>query len=190
MRKITTTELLLLSLFFLAYISMQASSEDRPVIKQCASIHVRLSEGWWLSINDDGSGSYGFGTGMASVEVVKNTFSFEQVYAAIEIVFVKKPENAEEPYMAVSYYRENTSSAVEHRLAQDRHLLTSLFLLARENTQPPANEYDTHSHNLVERLWENSPWRESLHVSPYKVNPTNAKKARPINKLTAKNISR
>ena len=137
-------------------------------MKHCASIHVRLSGGWWLSISDDGSGSYGFGTGMARVEVVQNTFSFEQVYAAIEKVFVKKPEKAEEPYMAVSYYRGSTSSAVEHRLAQDRHLLTKLFLLARANVHPPANEFDTRSHNQVELFWRNSPWRKNPHVSPNK----------------------
>jgi hypothetical protein len=155
-----------LALLFLACLSLMAFSEDRPAMKQCASIYVRSSEGWWLSINDDGSGSYGFGTGMARVEVVKNTFSFKQVYAAIEKVFAKKPENAEEPYMAVSYYREGTSSAVEHRLAQDRRLLTRLFLLARANVHPPANEFDTRSHNQVESFWRNNPWKESPHVFP------------------------
>jgi hypothetical protein len=155
-----------LSLLFLAYLSLIAFSEDRPAMKQCASIHVRLSEGWWLSINDDGSGSYGFGTGMARVEVLKNTFSFEQVYAAIEKVFFKKPENAEEPYMAVSYYREGAGSAVEHRLSQDRDLLTKLFLLARANAHPPANDFDICSHNQVESFWRNSPWNEKAHVSP------------------------
>ena len=165
-----------LSLLLLACLSLLAFSEDRPAMKQCASIHVRLSEGWWLSINDDGSGSYGFGTGMAKVDVVKNTFSFEQVYAAIEKVFVKKPKNAEEPYMAVSYYREGISSAVEHRLAQDRNLLTKLFQLARANAHPPANEFDTRSHNQVESFWRNSPWGESPHVSPNKANPADAKK--------------
>ena len=165
-----------LSLLFLACLSFLAFSEDRPAMKQCASIHLRLSEGWWLSINDDGSGSYGFGTGMARVEVVKNTFSFEQVYAAIEKVFFKKPDNAEEPYMAVSYYREGTSSAIEYRMVQDRHLLTKLFLLARANAHPPANDFDIRSHNQVESFWRNSPWKEKVHVSPSKANPADQKK--------------
>ena len=150
--------LLPLSLLFLACLSLLAFSEDRPAMEQCASIYVRLSDGWWLSINDDGSGSYGFGTGMARVDVVKNTFSFEQVYAAIEKVFVKKPKNSEEPYMAISYYSGGTSSAVEYRMAQDRHLLKKLFLLARENADQPANEFDARSHNQVESFWRNNPW--------------------------------
>jgi len=165
-----------LLLVFPAYLPLLAFSEDRPAMKQCASIHVRLSDGWWLSINDDGSGSYGFGTGMARVDVVKNTFGFEQVYVAIEKVFVKKLQNAEEPYMAVSYYREGASSAVEHRLAQDRHLLTTLFQLARANARPPANEFDARSHDQVESFWRNSPWRESPHVSPDNTGPADAKR--------------
>jgi len=165
-----------LFLLFLANLSFSAFSEDRPTMKQCASMHVRSSEGWWLSINHDGSGSYGFGTGLARVEVVKNTFSFEQMYYAFEKVFVNKPDNAENPYMAVSYYREGASSAVEHRLAQDRQLLAKLFLFARENTHPPVNEFDTRSHNQVESFWKNSPWKESPHVSPNKANPADAKK--------------
>ena len=161
--------LITLLLFFFAFPSLKAFSEDRPAMKQCASIHLRSSDGWWLSINDDGSGSYGFGTGMARVEVVKNAFSFEQVYAAIEKVFAKKLEKSEEPYMAASYYREGTSSAVEHRLAQDRHLLSKLFLLARENAHPPANEFEARSHNQVESFWRNSPWKKRPQVFPNKM---------------------
>jgi len=165
-----------LLLLYSAYLPLLAFSEDRPAMKQCASIHVRLSDGWWLSINDDGSGSYGFGTGTARVDVVKNTFGFEQVYVAIEKAFAKKPGNAEEPYMAVSCYREGTSSAIEYRLAQDRHLLTRLFQLARANAHPPANELDARSHNQVESFWRNSPWREGPHVSPDKANPADVKR--------------
>ena len=168
--------LIRLSLLCLVSLSFLTFSEDRPAMKQCASIHLRSSDGLWLSINDDGSGSYGFGTGMAIVEVVKNTFSFEQVYVAIEKVFVKKLQISEEPYMAVSYYRADTSSAVEHRLVQDRHLLTKLFLVARANTHPPVNEFDIRSYNQVESFWKNSPWRESPHVSPSKANPADTKK--------------
>jgi len=157
-----------LSLLFLVCLSLLAFAEDKPAMKQCASIHVRLSDGWWLSINSDGSGSYGFGTDVARVEVVRNTFSFEHVYVAIEKGFVKKPENAEEPYMAVSCYMEGASSAVEHRLAQHRPFLTNLFLLARANARPPANEFDTRSHNQVESFWRNSPWREIPQVSTNK----------------------
>ena len=164
-----------LALLFLLSFSFLALSDDRPAMEQCASIYVRLSEGWWLSINDDGSGSYGYGTGLARVEVVKNTFSFEQVYAAVEEAFARKPENSEEPYMAVSYYGQGASTAVEYRLAQDRNLLNKLFLLARENVHPPANEFDIRSHDQVESFWRNSPWREKPHVSPDKANPADAK---------------
>ena len=134
-----------------------------PSMKDCASIYLRSSEGWWLSINWDGSGSYGFGTGLASVEVKKGAFRFEEVQADIAEAFVKKPENAEEPYMAVSYRRANTSSAVEHRLAHDPHLLTRLFLAARANAQLPENEFDARALDQVESFWRTSPWKENPH---------------------------
>lgn len=164
-----------LTILFSACLYLLSFSEVRPAMMQCASIHVRLSEGWWLSINDDGSGAYGFGTGMVRVEVVKNTFNFEQVYADIDKVFLKKPANAEEPYMAVSYYRKGNSSAVEHRLAIDRHLLSKLFLLARANPHPAVNDFDIRSHNQLEKFWRSSPWKEKSHLPPNKANSADEK---------------
>ena len=64
-------------LFFLVCVSFPVLSEDSPLMKHCESIHLRSSEGWWVSIYDDGSGAYGFGEGLARIKVVKNTFSYE-----------------------------------------------------------------------------------------------------------------
>jgi len=80
----------------------------------------RSTDGWWISVNKDGSGSYGFGTGLARVKLKKDTFSFERVFTDIEKVFVEKPVNGEETYMAVSYWRENISSATGYYMALDR----------------------------------------------------------------------
>jgi len=135
-------------------------------MEECASIYLRSYDGWWLRINNDGSGSYGFGTGLARVEVKESTFGFEQLSEDIENAFLNKPKNAEEPYMAVSCWTANTSSAVEHHLAQDRNLLASLFHTARTNVELSENEFDRRSYDQVESFWRGSPWRESIDDSP------------------------
>ncbi|KPJ83172.1 MAG: hypothetical protein AMS18_17765 [Gemmatimonas sp. SG8_17] len=157
-----------LPLLLSANLCLLACAEAWPSMKKCESIYVRSSDGWWLSINKDGSGSYGFGTGLARVEVTKSTFGFEQVYAEIEKAFVSKQQNAEEPYMAVSCWRPNAGSSVEHRLAQDRRLLARLFLAARANARVPQNELEARAHDQVESLWQTSPWKESPYISPNK----------------------
>lgn len=142
---------------------MSVCADDRPAMEECAFIHVRSSYGWWLSVNNDGSGSYGFGTGLARANVKKNTFSFERVFKDVEKVFPEKPARGEEAYMAVSYWKANTSSATEYYIALKRQLLTKLFLTARNNIRPPENWAEKKSFDQVESFWRNNPW---IGISP------------------------
>ena len=123
----------------------------------CSSIHIRLSEGWYLVINNNGSGAYGFGTGIDRIEIKNNTFNFKQVYTNIESLFMVKPKNDETPYMAVSYWKKGDASAEEYYLAQNEKLLTKQFKIARLNATPPANEFEKYAYDKIESLWKKSP---------------------------------
>ena len=158
-----------LSIVFSVCLYWPACAEDMPGMEECTSIGLRSSEGWWLRINNDGSGSYGFGALPARVEIKKDTFRFEQVYTETRKAFARKPKNAEKPYMAVTYWRAGSSSAREYCLAENRQLLAKLFLTARDNALPPSNEIEKHSNDQIESFWQRSPWIESLLISHDKV---------------------
>jgi len=162
-------------LFFLMAVSLPVLSEDSPLMKPCESIHLRSSEGWWVSIYDDGSGSYGFGAGLARIKVVKNTFNYEKVYSVFVNALYNTMEKPQEPHMAVSCFAETSRLPVEHTLAQDQQLLTTLFQLAIENAHPPMNKFETRSHYHVESFLADSPWNISPHISINKVNLASAK---------------
>jgi len=147
-----------LTVIFSACPGLLAYAEDIPEIKECTSIVLRTSEGWWLKINDDGSGSYGFGVQLDKVEVKQGTFDFKRVYTKTKQASVEKRRTAEGPYIAVSYYVSGLSSAREYYLSESRQLLAKLFLTARDNALPPSNEIEERWHDKVEAFWENSPF--------------------------------
>jgi len=131
---------------------------DIPATIKPDALVLRLSSGWWLRINRDGSGSYGFGALFERVRVAKGTYEFAGVLDEIKHVFHRKPKNVEEPYMAVSYLEKGSSSAEEYPAAIDQALLKKLFILARNNTVRPANEVEHAWHNKIEKFWrKNSP---------------------------------
>ena len=70
MKKLSIICLYVLSLIC---VNSQALADDIPDMKDCASIVLRASEGWWLMINQDDSGSYGFGTLPDRVQVTRMT---------------------------------------------------------------------------------------------------------------------
>jgi hypothetical protein len=162
-------------LFFLIGVSLPVLSEDKSLIKHCEPIHLKSSEGWWVSIYDDGSGSYGFGAGLARIKVVKNTFSYEKVYSVFAKAFYNTTENTQEPHMAVSCFTDTARLPVELHLAQDQPLLGALFQLARENAHPPMNKFETRSHYHVKSFLRDSPWNVSPHILLNKANSANAK---------------
>jgi len=162
-------------LFFLVCVSFPVLSEDSPLMKRCESIHLRSSEGWWVSIYDDGSGAYGFGAGLARIKVVKNTFSYAKVYSVFANAFYNAMGNTKEPYMALSCFTGTASLPVEHALAQDQNLLTKLFQLARKNAHPPMNKFETRSHYHVESFLVDSPWNVNPHIPLNKANLADAK---------------
>jgi hypothetical protein len=162
-------------LLFLMCITLPAFSEDRPVMKHCEPIHLRSPEGLWINIFDDGSGSYGFGPGLARIKVLKNTFSYEKVYSVVEKAFANIVENTEEPCMALSCFKAAARFADKHPLAQDQQLLSELFQLARNNTHPPMNEFEARSHYHVESFLRDSPWQANHHVSLSNANSADVK---------------
>jgi hypothetical protein len=172
----------LVFLFVLMCVSLPVLSKDKPLIKYCEPIHLKSSEGWWVSINDDGSGAYGFGAGLARIKVVKNTFSYEKVYSVLAKAINNTAENTQEPHMVVSCATETNRLPVEHNLAQDKPLLTALFQLARENSHPPTNKFETRSHYHVKSFLKESPWD----VSPCNVSPCNVSHHILLNTANAK----
>lgn len=162
-------------LFVLVCVSFPVLSEDSPLMKHCESIHLRSSEGWWVSIYDDGSGAYGFGEGLARIKVVKNTFSYERVYSVFATATYSVLENTEDPHMAISCSTDTARLSVEHTIAQDQLLLTELFRLAIENAHPPMNRFETRSHYHVESFLGANPWNISPHILINKANLAGAK---------------
>jgi hypothetical protein len=161
-------------LYFMG-VSLPALSKDRPVMKHCEPVHLRSSEGLWVSIFDDGSGSYGFGPGLARIKVVKNTFNYEKVYSVFVKAFATAMKNTDDPYMAVSCFTASAKFAGGHPLAQDQQLLSELLLLARKNAQPPMNEFEARSHYHVESFLRDSPWKPERHASLTNANSTDVK---------------
>jgi hypothetical protein len=101
--QIKTTCAISMTIILFAYICLSACASDMPVSDKAVAVHLRLSEGWWIQINQDGSGSFGFGVLMDLVRVSKGTFAFADVLDDIKRVFPRRPKYAEEPYKAVSY---------------------------------------------------------------------------------------
>jgi hypothetical protein len=151
------------TIIFLSCLSSLAYAEDIPEIKECISIILRASDGWWLRINNDGSGTYGFGVQLDKVEVKEDTFDFKRIYTETKQASFEKRKNAEGAYIAVSYYIYGSSSAREYYLSQKRKWLAKLFFIASENALPPSNDFEKRWHDRIETLWKNSPF-----TSPHK----------------------
>ena len=134
-----------------------AGGDDIPGLTVCEFIVLRTSEGWWLRVDNDGSGSYGFGALIEKLSVKKNVYDFKQVYADTRKAAVKNRENAEEPYCAVSFFVAGSGSAREFYLLRSRPLIAKLFLSARANTLAPANEIEARARDMIESFWKNSP---------------------------------
>jgi hypothetical protein len=109
-------------------------------------------------INNDGSGSYGYGVQPDRVQVKRDTFDFKQIYTQTRKTAAEKRKNAESPYIAVSYYIAGSSSAREYYLSQSRQFLANLFLEARANALSPSNEIDKRSHDRIEAFWKSIPF--------------------------------
>ena len=162
-------------LIFLVCVSQPASSKDRPIMKNCEPIHLRSSGGLWVSIFKDGSGSYGFGPGLAKIKVVKNTFGYDKVYSVFEKAFGNVIKKTKEPHMAVSCFKASARFADEHTIVQNQQLLSALFQLARKNAQAPINAFEARSHYHVESFLRDSPWELNRHISLTSANSAEVK---------------
>lgn len=142
---------------FSACLSLPATAENIPELKRCTSIVLRTSEGWWLVVNTDGSGAYGFGALPERIQVKKGAFDFRQIYTETRTASVEKRNNAEVPFITVSFYVTSSSSAREYYLSQGGQLLARLFPVARDNVVPPSNEIEARSHDKIGAFWKRNP---------------------------------
>lgn len=147
-----------LSIFFPMCLGLPVCAEEIPKMAECTSIVLRASGGWWVMINRDGSGSYGFGVQPDRVRVKKGAFDFRQIYRETRKACVETRKNAEGPYIAVSYYIAGSSSAREYYLPKSRQWLADVFFAARENALPASNEMEERSHDRIEDFWIRSPF--------------------------------
>jgi hypothetical protein len=129
-----------------------------PGIDDCDSLVLRTSEGWWLRVYRDGSGSYGYGTDISHVDVEMGTFVFKEAYEETSNAAATGSKSAGGPYIAVSYYPPGIHSAREYYFIGGRKYTALLLRLARENGVSPANEFEEMSHKKIERHWENVPF--------------------------------
>jgi hypothetical protein len=133
-----------------------AVAEFIPDIKECEFVLLRTSQGWWIRINKDGSGSYGFGTIIDRIEIKQGVFNFKRVYEKTRKTSAEQRENSEESYVAVSYYSFGKSSAREYYIAHNAKWVKNLFLTAKKNTIPASNEIEKQWHDKINKLWEKS----------------------------------
>ena len=146
------------STFIFMFVGPVVGAADVPDMTMCTSIVIRTSEGWWLKIDDDGSGSYGFGVLLDKIEVSANSFDFNHLYRQTRQMIVVNSKDAEAPYVTVAYYAPGSSSAREWRLSQRQPWLTKLFTVARSNGLPPSNEIEERWHRNIDSLWQkNNP---------------------------------
>ena len=151
-QKVKTPRTICMSLILLACFGMAAC-----VGEDLVAVRLHHSGGWEIRIDQDGGGSYGFGALPARIRIAKGTFAFSDVIDDIERAFPRKPKNAEEPYMAISYWQEAATSAVEHYIAVDDALLERYFNLARANSVAPENDIEKAWHDQIEEFWTKQP---------------------------------
>jgi len=150
-----------LSIIFSACFSLLAMAQVIPEPDECARVHLRTSQGWWIEIKRDDSGSYGFGTQVGRVEAEQGTFDFRFLYDETRQATAETRADATAPYIAVSYYASGSSSAREYYLSKSPQWLAALFLAARDNTLPPANEFEQSYHERIEVFWQKNPYPSS-----------------------------
>ncbi len=145
--------IMLLSVYILKYAKPAAVSIS---IEETDSLVLRTSHGWWLRINRNGSGNYGFGTMIDRVEVRQRAFDFDRVYKKTKKAAAQSSYKGG-PYVAVSYYLPKQSSAQEHYLTDYFKPVSELFSKARINALPPSNEFEVIWHKKISGIWEKSP---------------------------------
>ena len=146
-----------LAISIYACLCFSACAVALPAASMAAAVELRTSGGWWIRINNDGSGRYGFGELPDYVKIANGTFAFGEILDDISRALPRKPKNAEAPYVAVSFWKEGSYSAEEHLVAMNNTLLTKLFISARNNTVPPANEFEKIWYDNIESFWLKNP---------------------------------
>lgn len=148
--------IIIISAFIILASISFAAADDIPDLKECDSMLLRTSEGWWMRINKDGSGNYGFGTMIDRVEVRPQTFDFDQIYKDTRR-FAEESSYAGGHYTAVSFYLPGESSAREYYLNDYIEPVFALFIIGKANSLPPSNEFEERWHDHVADIWKKNP---------------------------------
>ena len=130
-----------------------ACAAGPPPLRQCDRITLRTSQGWWLAINRDGSGEYGFGVLIDRVAVAPGTFDFAGLYRESLGAWRESQPEADGPAVAVACFAPGGSSAQEYSLALAREWSETLFCQARRNSLPPRNPMEQRWHETIDRFW-------------------------------------
>ena len=133
-------------------------AQAQSVAQDCVTVHLRAFSGWWLSINRDGSGSYGFGAVPASIEVLAETFDYETIFAEVESAFTNQMSPNQDPYTTVSCFEAGQSSAIGYRMREDELWLARLFLTASVRKEPPSNPLQEGEYAHIEQFWQGTDW--------------------------------
>ncbi len=122
---------------FIAVLSCFLFSSCIPSQRQCHAVGLRAESGGSLTVRKDGSGSVSYGTGIQMQrEIKKGTFDFSNIYRQARQMLNRPITKAEDPYIAVSFWKEGQSSAVEHEVQVDSAVVDRLFSLAWQKAEP------------------------------------------------------
>jgi len=134
--------------------------EGLPPVAACEAIMLRMSQGWWLRVNADGSGVYGFGALTDRIEVREGSYCFTEIYERAKTAAAGRV-NAEAPSVAVSCLAAGQGSAREFYLT-DEAPIVDLLRTARKNRTKPRNEEEERQHKKIDAFWK----RSSFNVVP------------------------
>lgn len=146
------------AVLFLAWLagSCFAQTAGIPTIDECRAVTIRTSQGWWLTVEPDGSGRYGFGALPAWIRVNERPFDFRNIYQETKQAIAEQRKNAGEAYVAVTFTGAGDRSGLEYYLL-DQAQVPVWFRTARENTEKPKNELEVRSYKMIDDFWEKDP---------------------------------
>lgn len=143
--------------FILAFSAHLCSAETPvfPAMDECDTISFRMSEGWWVNVEHDGSGAYGFGALPDRISLKPSSFDFETIYRWAKNHLDEQKPHAELPSITVSCYRRMQENGVTFHIT-DRPWVLDLFRMARANAVKPKNEAEDRQHKKIDHFWEKS----------------------------------
>jgi len=144
---------------FLFCISFSVHAIEPPeVSKKAISFTIELSDGWWVSIEKDGSGAYGHGgSQLRHVRIKKGTFLYSNALESIEQIFRFESMSEPDPYMAIFFHEKGVGESRGYTFAVNHKLMKNLFKLAHKNVKFPIYEHEKLNDQNVKEIWLRGP---------------------------------